>query len=120
MCPCSTRWCPCSSSPPAESYSGSAFTPLQLCGILISSIGVLVIIAQGQLSNLRHLQFNWGDIIIVFNMMVFAVYAVYLRKRPPMHWMSFHLCFRRRLGAHDVAIHGLGNGLQASRSSRRG
>jgi drug/metabolite transporter (DMT)-like permease len=68
-------------------------TPVQLCGILISSIGVLVIIAQGQLSNLRHLQFNWGDIIIVFNMMVFAVYAVYLRKRPPMHWMSFIFVF---------------------------
>ena len=68
-------------------------TPVQLCGILISSIGVLVIIAQGQLSNLRHLQFNWGDIIIVFNMMVFAVYAVYLRKRPSMHWMSFIFVF---------------------------
>jgi len=33
-------------------------TPVQLCGILISSIGVLVIIAQGQLSNLKHLRFN--------------------------------------------------------------
>ena len=54
---------------------------------------MLVIIAQGQLSNLRHLQFNWGDIIIVFNMMVFAVYAVYLRKRPSMHWMSFIFVF---------------------------
>jgi drug/metabolite transporter (DMT)-like permease len=68
-------------------------TAVQLCGILISSIGVLVIIAQGQLSNLQHLQFNWGDIIIVFNMMIFAVYAVYLRKRPPMHWMSFIFVF---------------------------
>jgi drug/metabolite transporter (DMT)-like permease len=68
-------------------------TPVQLCGILISSIGVLVIIAQGQLSNLRHLQFNWGDIIIVFNMMVFAVYAVYLRKRPLIHWLSFIFVF---------------------------
>jgi len=68
-------------------------TPVQLCGILISSIGVLVIIAQGQLSNLKHLRFNWGDIIIVSNMMVFAVYAVYLRKRPPMHWMSFIFVF---------------------------
>ena len=59
----------------------------------MSSVGVLVIIARGQLSNLQHLQFNWGDIIILFNMMVFAVYAVYLRKRPPMHWLSFIFVF---------------------------
>src|SRR5262249_25024617 len=68
-------------------------TPVPLCGIVISSIGVLVIIAQGKLRNLQHLRFSWGDIIIVFNMMVFAVYAVYLRKRPPMHWMSFIFVF---------------------------
>jgi drug/metabolite transporter (DMT)-like permease len=44
------------------------------------------------LSNLQYLQFK-GDIIILFNMMVFAVYAVYLRKRPPMHWLSFIFVF---------------------------
>ena len=68
-------------------------TTFQFGGILMSSVGVLVIIARGQLSNLQHLQFNWGDIIILFNMMVFAVYAVYLRKRPPMHWLSFIFVF---------------------------
>jgi len=68
-------------------------TPMQLGGIVMSSAGVLVIIARGQLSNLQHLQFNWGDIIILFNMMVFAVYAVYLRKRPRMHWLSFIFVF---------------------------
>ncbi|MGC1917880.1 MAG: DMT family transporter [Pseudolabrys sp.] len=68
-------------------------TTYQFGGILMSSVGVLVIIARGQLSNLQHLQFNWGDIIILFNMMVFAVYAAYLRKRPPMHWLSFIFVF---------------------------
>ncbi|MGB2649280.1 MAG: DMT family transporter [Pseudolabrys sp.] len=68
-------------------------TTFQFGGILMSSVGVLVIIARGQLSNLQHLQFNWGDIIILFNMMVFAVYAAYLRKRPPMHWLSFIFVF---------------------------
>ena len=65
----------------------------QFGGIMMSSLGVLVIIARGQFSNLRNLQFNWGDIIILFNMVVFAVYAVYLRKRPPMHWLSFIFVF---------------------------
>ncbi len=68
-------------------------TLMQFGGIVISSTGVLVIIARGELSNLQRLQFNWGDIIILFNMMVFAVYAVYLRKRPPMHWLSFIFVF---------------------------
>jgi drug/metabolite transporter (DMT)-like permease len=68
-------------------------TAIQFGGILMSSVGVLVVIARGQLSNLQHLLFNWGDIIIVFNMMVFAVYAVYLRKRPLIHWLSFIFVF---------------------------
>jgi drug/metabolite transporter (DMT)-like permease len=68
-------------------------TAVQFGGILMSSLGVLVIIARGELSNLQHLLFNWGDIIIVFNMIVFAVYAVYLRKRPPMNWLSFIFVF---------------------------
>jgi drug/metabolite transporter (DMT)-like permease len=70
-----------------------SITMVQLGGILMSSVGVLVIIARGELSNLQHLLFNWGDIIILFNMLVFAVYAVYLRKRPAMHWLSFIFVF---------------------------
>lgn len=61
----------------------------QIAGIAISSIGVLVIIAHGEIETLRALGFNWGDLIIVFNMMVFAIYAVYLRLRPQIHWLSF-------------------------------
>ncbi|HMF25189.1 MAG TPA: DMT family transporter [Pseudolabrys sp.] len=68
-------------------------TIVQFGGILMSSLGVLVIISRGQLTNLQYLQVNWGDIIILFNMMVFAVYAVYLRKRPQMHWLSFIFVF---------------------------
>jgi drug/metabolite transporter (DMT)-like permease len=68
-------------------------TAIQFGGIVMSSVGVLVIIARGDFSNLQHLLFNWGDIIILFNMLVFAVYAVYLRKRPAMHWLSFIFVF---------------------------
>jgi len=68
-------------------------TAVQFGGILMSSLGVLVIIAQGRVNNLLRLQFNWGDIIILSNMVVFAVYAVYLRKRPLMHWLSFIFVF---------------------------
>ncbi|MBS0532988.1 MAG: DMT family transporter [Proteobacteria bacterium] len=63
-------------------------TPLQLTGILVSSVGVIVIIAHGDLATLRDLAFNWGDLIIVFNMAVFSIYATYLRLRPPIHPLS--------------------------------
>ena len=48
-----------------------------------------MIIAHGQFETLRNLGFNWGDLIILFNMIVFAIYAVYLRLRPQIHWTSF-------------------------------
>jgi drug/metabolite transporter (DMT)-like permease len=62
---------------------------LQLAGIATSSAGVLTIISHGDLATLRHLEFNWGDLIIIFNMIVFAVYAACFRLRPDIHWLSF-------------------------------
>lgn len=77
--------------------SGALFrdriSPLQLAGIVVSSLGVLTIIGRGSLDVLERLAFNWGDLIIVFNMFVFAVYATCLRLRPAMHWLSFIFVF---------------------------
>ncbi len=61
----------------------------QMAGIAISSLGVLAIIAHGQFENLAGLSFNRGDLIILVSMLLFAVYAVYLRLRPRIHWLSF-------------------------------
>jgi drug/metabolite transporter (DMT)-like permease len=66
---------------------------LQLAGIVVSSLGVLTIIGRGSLDVLERLAFNWGDLIILFNMFVFAVYATCLRLRPAMHWLSFIFVF---------------------------
>ena len=63
--------------------------PRQVAGIATSSVGVLIIISRGQFDTLRQLAFNSGDLIIVFNMVVFSVYAAYLRLRPRIHWLSF-------------------------------
>ena len=68
-------------------------SPLQLTGIVVSSLGVLTIIGRGSLQVLEQLAFNWGDLIILFNMFVFAVYATCLRLRPAMHWLSFIFVF---------------------------
>ena len=63
--------------------------PIQLLGILTSLIGVLIIVTRGNLNALLKLSFNHGDVIIIVNMIVFAIYAAYLRLRPKIHWMSF-------------------------------
>jgi drug/metabolite transporter (DMT)-like permease len=68
-------------------------SPMQLAGIVVSSLGVLTIIGRGSLDVLARLAFNWGDLIILFNMLVFAIYAACLRLRPPMHWLSFIFVF---------------------------
>src|SRR5262249_3107490 len=63
--------------------------PIQLWGIFTSLIGVLIIVTRGNLNALLQLSFNHGDIIIIANMIVFAIYAAYLRLRPKIHSMSF-------------------------------
>lgn len=68
-------------------------TPVQAGGIAISLTGVLAIVAHGSIETLVHLAFNWGDLIILFNMIVFAVYAACLRLRPQIHWLSFMFVF---------------------------
>jgi drug/metabolite transporter (DMT)-like permease len=61
----------------------------QIGGIALSSLGVLAIIAHGRFETLLDLSFNWGDLIILFNMVVFSVYAACLRFLPKIHPLSF-------------------------------
>jgi drug/metabolite transporter (DMT)-like permease len=66
--------------------------PLPLCasfGISTSLIGVIVIVTRGDLGVVTQLEFNFGDLIIVLAMAVFAIYVAYLRMRPPTHWLTF-------------------------------
>jgi drug/metabolite transporter (DMT)-like permease len=61
----------------------------QVFGILTSLAGVLVIVTRLDAGALAALQFNRGDLIILFNMAAWAVYSSYLRLRPAIHWASF-------------------------------
>lgn len=61
----------------------------QAAGIAISFLGVLAIITRGRPTALADFAFNAGDLIILFNMGLFAVYSSALRKRGAMHWISF-------------------------------
>jgi drug/metabolite transporter (DMT)-like permease len=64
-------------------------TRLQALGIAISLAGVLAIVTRLDMPALAGLTLDTGDLVIVFNMGVFAVYAIYLRRRPPIHGLSF-------------------------------
>jgi drug/metabolite transporter (DMT)-like permease len=65
----------------------------QFAGIVVSLLGVLAIITQLDLAVLAHLTFNVGDLIILFNMLLWGVYSASLRWRPPIHPASFMFMF---------------------------
>jgi drug/metabolite transporter (DMT)-like permease len=61
----------------------------QALGLAVSLMGVLAIVAQGEIESLAQFRFNRGDVIIVFNMAVWAFYSACLRLCPKIHWLSF-------------------------------
>ena len=65
----------------------------QYIGIAISLCGVLAIVTQLEPKTLLDLSFNRGDVIIVGNMALVGIYTCYLRRLPPLHWLSFIFVF---------------------------
>ncbi len=61
----------------------------QVLGLLICLAGAVVIITRGDASRLLALSFNYGDIYIFIAVVLYAGYSVLLRKRPPIHELSF-------------------------------
>lgn len=56
--------------------------PLQGLGVAISLIGVVVIVARGELDTLLTLTFNQGDLWLIAAMVLWAFYTVVLRFKP--------------------------------------
>ena len=61
----------------------------QIAGVIVSLAGVLMVIARGDFALLLALRLNAGDAIIAFAVLLWALYSVLLRKRPPVHPLSF-------------------------------
>lgn len=68
---------------------GDRLTPRQLAGIGLSCLGMLVVIARGDLTRLAQFELNRGDLWILAAVTIWAIYTAYLRKRPDIHWLSF-------------------------------
>lgn len=64
-------------------------TPAQIVGFSVTLIGVLVTAAHGDLASLMELEFNFGDLLLMFACIVYAAYTISLRWKPIMHWKSF-------------------------------
>ena len=62
---------------------------LQAVGIFISLCGAAAIIAHGNPKVFLNLTFNRGDLFVATAILCYAGYSVMLRKRPPMHPLSF-------------------------------
>ena len=88
--------------------------PLNFVGVALSFVGVMVIVSRGDAGTFATFTFNKGDVILLANMGIWAVYSVFLRTRPPIHQMSFTFLLAvisgaaspRRAGSGRSAISG--------------
>jgi drug/metabolite transporter (DMT)-like permease len=56
---------------------------VQLAGVMVSLAGVLTILAQGSLELLLAFRLNLGDIFVIVSMLLWSLYTICLRWRPP-------------------------------------
>jgi drug/metabolite transporter (DMT)-like permease len=68
---------------------GSRLTLAQAGGIALSLAGVLVILLHGDLTTLKNIEFNRGDLIFILALVIFGLYSVLSLKRPRIHGLSF-------------------------------
>ncbi|MDP2826708.1 MAG: DMT family transporter [Sulfuritalea sp.] len=61
----------------------------EAAGILVSFIGVLGIVAHGELQRLRELTLNAGDLWILASVLAWSAYTLLLSRRPLVHPLAF-------------------------------
>jgi drug/metabolite transporter (DMT)-like permease len=77
---------------------GIRLTLTQAFGIAISMVGVLVILLRGDLTALRTIQFNTGDLLYTTALVIFGIYSALAARRPKIQAISF-LAFTCGCGA---------------------
>jgi len=61
----------------------------QVAGVALCLAGAVAIIVQADLKVLASLSLNPGDLLVLLAVLSYAAYSVLLRKRPPIHPLSF-------------------------------
>ncbi len=62
---------------------------LQVAGIVVTTVGVIMVATKGELDRLLGLAFNLGDLLMVVACMFYAGYTLGLRKRPAVSGLGF-------------------------------
>jgi drug/metabolite transporter (DMT)-like permease len=68
---------------------GERARPSQLAGIVVSLLGVAVIVTRGMPRLLLAVSLGPGDPWVLLAVLAYALYSALLRKRPPVHPLSF-------------------------------
>jgi drug/metabolite transporter (DMT)-like permease len=74
---------------------GTRANAWQIVGFCLTLVGVLLTAAHGDLATLLSLDLNFGDALMMGAVLVYGLYTVALRYKPPIHWRStiYVLCF---------------------------
>ena len=70
-------------------FFGERSAPVQTLGVGCSILGVLAIVFDGDPARALQLRFGFGDLLILLSVLVWSLYTVLLRLRPPISPISF-------------------------------
>ncbi len=97
---------------------GDRIEPMQLVGLSAGFVGVLIIIAKGDLASLAGFKLNRGDVLLIAGMFTWSIYTAFLRKRPPISWQSFNISTYAVAAMANFPLalieHGMGHTLEVS------
>lgn len=66
----------------AHIFLNDRITITRLCGVVLSVLGVVMLTTRGDLGLLLELQFNEGDLLMLFATLIFAIYTILVRRKP--------------------------------------
>ena len=70
-------------------FFGVRGKPLQILGVIVTIIGVMLVATHGDIATIAKFSFNAGDLLVLLACVIYAAYALTLKYRPPVHWLSF-------------------------------
>ncbi len=71
---------------------GTPVRLIQVAGVGVTMVGVVIVATGGDPARLMALEFNIGDLLIIFACMLYAGYTVALRNRPPASGIAMFSC----------------------------
>jgi drug/metabolite transporter (DMT)-like permease len=68
---------------------GERISRIQLIGVILCMAGATLVVLRGRWATLATMDFARGDLIMVVAVILYAMYSAGLRRRPPIHPLSF-------------------------------